>query len=115
VLAGELLESSRYTHCLALATLLIEQLSRLRHSKADEFVLATRSLLATTAVEHLECLHGRGSADVIRGSLVVAILLVAIKLLVLLDRVVFVDVFILNLVLVASEQTERRAEQVRVA
>jgi hypothetical protein len=46
---------------------------------------------------------------------VVAILLVPVQLLVLLDRVVFVDVFILDLVLVAGEQTERRAEQVRVA
>jgi hypothetical protein len=95
VLTDELLGVAGSTHCLALAALLIEQLSCLRHSQTNEFVLATRSLLAAAAVEHLECLHGRGSADIIRGSLVVTSLLVAVEFLVLLDRVVFVDVFIL--------------------
>ena len=104
-----------YTYCLALALLLVEQLSSLRHGQADELVLTALSLLVAAAIEHLQCLHGSSSANVVRGSLLVTTLLVAVKLLVLLYRIVLVDVFVLEFLLISGELAKNSAEEARVS
>lgn len=108
-------ETGRCTYCVALALLLVEQLRGLRHGQTDELVLTTRRLLVAAAVEHLQCLHSSSGADVVRGCLLAASLLVAIELLVLLNSIVFIDVLVLELLLVTSELAKNGAEQVGVS
>ena len=114
-ISREVDETGRCTYCVTLALLLVEQLRGLRHGQTDELVLTARRLLVAAAVEHLQCLHSSSSADIVRGCLLAASLLVAIELLVLLNGIVFIDVLVLELLLVTSELAKNGAEQVGVS
>ena len=103
------------THSLPLATLLIKQLRRLRHSHSNELVLAAFSIALAPARKHLQRLHGGRSADILAARLLLLVSLATpVQLLMLLHRVLLVHVFLLQLGLLAGQQTERGAEERRV-
>jgi hypothetical protein len=90
------------THRLPLTTLLIKKLCCLSHSQTNDFVLATLSIFLLTTSEHLKRLHSCRITDVLRASLLVS-LAVTIKVLVLLDGIVLIDVLVLKLGLLARK------------
>lgn len=102
---------------IALRTLLIEQLTRLRHRHADELVLPAALLLPTprAASELLERLHRRGGAHALRARAAAPAALVAVDLLVRLDHALLVEVLVGELLLVAGELAQHGAEEVGVA
>jgi hypothetical protein len=87
-----------------LTALLVKKLGRLTHSQADDLILSALAVFLTSAREHLKRLHSCGVAHVLRTSLLVS-LTVAVKALVLLDSIVLVDVFVLELRLLSREET----------
>jgi len=99
---------------VALALLLIKQLGSLAHGHADELVLTTLSILITAVVKHLQCLHSGSSANIVRAGLTTSAATVAIELLMLLDRIIFVYTLILVAVLVASQHTKSTGKQAGV-
>lgn len=82
------------TNRLSLATLLVKQLSSLPHGKANKLALPTGSAVFSSS-EHLERLHGSCRTNVSRSGLTVLIA-TAVKLSVLLDGIVFIDVLFLK-------------------
>lgn len=104
-----------FAHSLALSTLLIKQLARLGHGQAEELALAALALAGAT-VEHLERLHGCGGAKVALGGLMAAVAAAAaVKLPVLVDGIVLVQILVLQTLLLARQQAQSSAEQRAVA
>ena len=95
-----LLHPRQTTHRLPLTTLLIEKLRRLSHSQPNNLILPTLPIFFLPTCKHLQRLHGSRVTHVLRISLL-ASLVVAIEVLVLLDGIVLVDIFVLELRLLA--------------
>lgn len=102
------------TNRIPLTTLLIKQLRSLRHSQPNKLILPTLPILLLPTRKHLQRLHSSRRPDVLRASLAFA-LPIAVQVLMLLHRVVFIDVLFLQLALLSRQQTKRGTEEAGIS
>jgi hypothetical protein len=95
---------------ISIGALLLKQLCGLAHGHANELVLVARASLT----KHLQGLHGSSSSNVVGGCLVITTP-TAVELLMLSHCIVFVDVLVLQMLLLACQRTQDITEHALVS